>query len=148
MTDDRNPPPSWGRPPEVEAILAVGSLILFAGVTWVVLFNTIPPQNEKYAMLMLGALIGVVKDTFGRYFQATKGAQDQRKEAAQLASRAAEVAASLAGAPPTGVAAAPEPGTASIVVAPDVDLEIRDAADGQADATGEGELPADQRVKP
>jgi hypothetical protein len=82
--------------PEPEALLAVGSFILFAIVAVVVLFHTVPADNEKYAMLMLGALIGVVKDTFGRYFQATKGAQEQRKEAAQVARTLAEsVAASV-----------------------------------------------------
>lgn len=70
--------------PEIEGTLAVGSLALFAWVCWAVLFNHIPPENEKYAMLMLGALIGVVKDTFGRYFQATKGAQEQRQDAAAV----------------------------------------------------------------
>jgi hypothetical protein len=69
---------------EVEGILAIGSLIVFASALGTVLFETIPTENEKYAMLMLGALIGIVKDTFGRYFQATKGAQDQRKEAAEV----------------------------------------------------------------
>lgn len=94
MTD--KPQGAWSRPPEVEAILAVGSLALFSYVCWVVLFNQIPEENEKYAMLMLGALIGVVKDTFGRYFQATKGAAEQRKEAAGVAAKAAETAAILA----------------------------------------------------
>jgi Na+-transporting methylmalonyl-CoA/oxaloacetate decarboxylase gamma subunit len=82
--------------PETESILATGSLLLFAGVTYVVLFHKIPADNEKYAMLMLGALIGIVKDTFGRYFQATKGAQEQRKEAASVARTLAETAATVA----------------------------------------------------
>lgn len=72
----------WPPAPETESVLATGSLLLFAWVTWAILFNTIPAENEKYAMLMLGALIGIVKDTFGRYFQATKGAQEQRKDSA------------------------------------------------------------------
>ncbi len=72
--------------PEIEGVLAVGSLLLFAWVSWAVLFNLVPAENEKYAMLMLGALIGVVKDTFGRYFQATKGAQEQRQDAAMVTS--------------------------------------------------------------
>lgn len=87
---------TWTKPPEVEAILAIGSLALFAYVSYVVLWQTIPAENEKYAMLMLGALIGVVKDTFGRYFQATKGAQEQRVESAKVAEKAAETAATLA----------------------------------------------------
>lgn len=69
---------------QVEAILATGSLMVFGAALFGVLNYNVPPENEKYAMLMLGALIGVVKDTFGRYFQATKGAQDQRKEAAEV----------------------------------------------------------------
>ena len=69
---------------EVEGVLAIGSLLLFAVIALVVIFHTVPGDNEKYAMLMLGALIGIVKDTFGRYFQATKGAQEQRKDAAEV----------------------------------------------------------------
>lgn len=79
--------------PETESILATGSLILFAAVTGAVLYHHIPAENEKYAMLMLGALIGIVKDTFGRYFQATKGAQEQRKETAEVARTLAVAAA-------------------------------------------------------
>jgi hypothetical protein len=71
-------------PPETEAILAVGSLLLFSAIAIVVLFFKVPADNEKYAMLMLGALIGIVKDTFGRYFQATKGSQEQRRDAAKV----------------------------------------------------------------
>lgn len=105
----------WGKPPEIEAILAVGSLLLFAGVTWMVITNTVPAPNEKYAMLMLGALIGVVKDTFGRYFQATKGAQDQRKDAAAVAQTLA-----------AAVVSSPADGTATITAAPDVDVQLRE----------------------
>lgn len=82
---------------DVEAVLAIGSLLLFAGALGAVIFHTLPAENEKYAMLMLGALIGVVKDTFGRYFQATKGSAEQRKDAAQVAQTlAATVAATAA----------------------------------------------------
>jgi hypothetical protein len=125
---------TWTKPPEVEAILAIGSLALFAYVTWAVIWNTVPAENEKYAMLMLGALIGVVKDTFGRYFQATKGAQEQRKDAAKVAETAAATAATLA-----AVAAGPAAGTATITTAPDVDVTIRDAEDA-------GELPPAERL--
>lgn len=81
---------------EPEAFLATGSLILFSAIALVVLFFTVPAANEKYAMLMLGALIGIVKDTFGRYFQATKGAQEQRQEAAAVANKLAETVAATA----------------------------------------------------
>lgn len=70
--------------PEPEAVLAVGSFLLFGLIAVIVLFWKVPADNEKYAMLMLGALIGIVKDTFGRYFQATKTAQQQRADAAQV----------------------------------------------------------------
>lgn len=83
--------------PEIEGILAVGSLLLFGFALGVVIFNEVPPTNEKYAMLMLGALIGVVKDTFGRYFQATKGAQEQRQDAAAVTSALATVVAAGSG---------------------------------------------------
>lgn len=76
--------------PEPEAILATGSFILFALVFGVLLFAVVPETNKEYIFLMLGALIGIVKDTFGRYFQATKGAQEQRKEAADVARQLAE----------------------------------------------------------
>lgn len=82
--------------PEPEALLALGSFVLFAVVAVVVLFHTVPADNEKYAMLMLGALIGVVKDTFGRYFTATKAGQEQRREAAQVARKLAETVATTA----------------------------------------------------
>jgi len=87
---------SWTHPPEVEAILAVGSLMLFSFLACVVVFQMVPAENEKYAMLMLGALIGIVKDTFGRYFQATKGAQDQRREQAEVTRKMVETAAIVA----------------------------------------------------
>lgn len=82
--------------PETESFLAAGSLLLFSTVTLFVMFNVVPAENEKYAMLMLGALIGIVKDTFGRYFQATKGAQEQRREAADVARTLADTAATSA----------------------------------------------------
>lgn len=78
------------RHPEPEAVLAVGSFLLFAVIAVLVLLRVVPADNEKYAMLMLGALIGIVKDTFGRYFAATKGAQEQRKEAAAVTQALAE----------------------------------------------------------
>lgn len=78
---------------DVEAVLAIGSLVLFAAALGVVILHVLPPQNEKYAMLMLGALIGVVKDTFGRYFQATKGNQDLRKDFTDLAQAAVNTSA-------------------------------------------------------
>lgn len=93
---------SWKKPPEVEAILAIGSLVLFSYAMWYVVNNIVPKENEKYAMLMLGALIGVVKDTFGRYFTSTKGAQEQRKEAAQVAATLATTAATVAATAATG----------------------------------------------
>jgi len=70
---------------EPEAILAVGSFFVFSAVAVAVLFHKVPAENEKYAMLMLGALIGLVKDTFARYFASTKGAADQRSELIDLA---------------------------------------------------------------
>lgn len=70
---------------EPEAVLAIGSFLVFSFVALVVLFHLVPPENEKYAMLMLGALIGLVKDTFARYFSSTKGAADQRTELIDLA---------------------------------------------------------------
>lgn len=94
----------WNKPPETEAILAVGSLLLFAYICFVVLGSQVPAANEKYAMLMLGALIGIVKDTFGRYFQATKGAQEQRQETAAVT---ATLAAAVS--PPTQSSTAPLP---------------------------------------
>lgn len=122
MTDTMQPG-SWTRPPEVEAILAVGSLLLFGLVFWAVIYVEFPPGNKEYAFLMLGALIGVVKDTFGRYFQATKGAAEQRRESAKVAERAAETAAVLA---TVQAASTPQPeGTATITTAPDVDVSLR-----------------------
>lgn len=90
-------------PVDTEAVLAVGSLIAFAAALGVVLFTLVPAPNEKYVMLLLGALIGVVKDTFGRYFQATKGAQVQSAAMTELA------LAQSANTPPTVAAAASEP---------------------------------------
>lgn len=99
--------------PETESFLAAGSLLLFSTVTLFVMFNVVPAENEKYAMLMLGALIGIVKDTFGRYFQATKGAQEQRREAADVARTLADTAATSAATAAAVIApmakAAPEP---------------------------------------
>lgn len=90
---------TWGRPPEVEAVYAILSLLLFSAIAWAVLFHKVPAENEKYAMLMLGALIGLVKDASGRYFQATKGSQEQRQDNARLTDTLAAVVATAAPAP-------------------------------------------------
>lgn len=71
--------------PETEAFLAGGSFLLFAGLAVLVALKIVPAANEKYVMLMLGALIGIVKDTFGRYFQATKTGQTTTAALTQLA---------------------------------------------------------------
>ncbi len=120
----------FDRPPEVEAILAVGSLILFSGALGFVLFDIIPAENEKYAMLMLGALIGIVKDTFGRYFQATKGAQEQRKEAAEVARTLADTAAVVA----TSAAATTASPDGTVSLAPGESVKV-DATVGDAGPT-------------
>jgi hypothetical protein len=65
----------------------------------------VPAENEKYAMLMLGALIGIVKDTFGRYFQATKGAQEARQDQADVVKTLAAGAAVSSAAPSSDHAA-------------------------------------------
>lgn len=125
--------------PEPEAVLAVGSFVLFSVIAIFVLLRVVPAANEKYAMLMLGALIGIVKDTFGRYFQATKGAQEQRKEAAAVAQTLAETAATVA------VAAA---GSGSGAQDGTVTLEPGDSVKVAATETAtDGELPADQQVR-
>lgn len=108
------------QPIEIEAFLAVASLALFAVTTGIVLFRLVPAENEKYAMLLLGALIGIVKDTFARYFNVTKGASEQRQTIADMAKVAADTAKVAA-------AATPAPGTVNMVAAPDVDLTVRDA---------------------
>lgn len=122
---------------EVEAILALGSLIIFAVALGIVLFDIVPAENEKYVMLMLGALIGVVKDTFGRYFQATKGAQEQRQEAAAVAKTLADTAATVA----VAAAASPAAGDGTVTLAPGESVKV-DAA-----PESDGELPADQRIR-
>lgn len=85
--------PWWA--PEIEAVLAIGSLAAFVGATGAVLFQVVPASNEKYAMLLLGALIGVVKDTFGRYFTVTKGGTELRQTIDKLAGASADVAKAL-----------------------------------------------------
>lgn len=90
---------------ETEAFLAFGSFALFSFVAVAVLFHVIPAANEKYAMLMLGALIGIVKDTFGRYLQATKGSAQQRDDAAEV-TRA--LVGSMSTVPTPGPADAPD----------------------------------------
>lgn len=91
--------------PDTEAVLAITSLWMFGATIWVVLFHLVPGENEKYAMLLLGALIGVVKDTFARYFNVTKGAVEQRETIANLARATADTAnvaaATTPGAEPT-----------------------------------------------
>lgn len=71
--------------PEIEGVLAIGSFTLFSWCAWAVITHRVPEVNEKYIMLMLGALIGIVKDTFGRYFTSTKGAAEQRQDLMGLA---------------------------------------------------------------
>lgn len=82
--------------PGPEAILAVGSLFLFGLALGWVITQQVPAENEKYVMLMLGALIGLVKDTFARYFNATKGAQEARRAADQVTQTLADAAATVA----------------------------------------------------
>jgi hypothetical protein len=100
-------------PMEIEAFLAAASLALFAATTFVVLFSLVPAENEKYAMLLLGALIGIVKDTFARYFNVTKGASIQRDTIADMAKVVAN--------------STPASGTATVTAAADVDVELRNA---------------------
>ncbi len=124
------------KPMEIEAFLASGSLLIFAGVTGAVLWHQVPPDNEKYAMLMLGALIGVVKDTFGRYFQATKGAAEQRQEAAAVTSALAAaipIVAQPNSTTTTTTSTVTDPSAASTVVVPDGGAAIVVAPDVQAD---------------
>lgn len=86
---------------EPEAVLAIGSFLVFAVALAAVIWHIVPAENEKYVMLMLGALIGLVKDTFARYFSSTKGAQEQRRDAAKVAETlATSTAAQLEGAKP------------------------------------------------
>jgi hypothetical protein len=87
--------PWWA--PEIEALLAVGALSIFGAALWAVIFTVVPAENEKYVMLMLGALIGTVKDTFGRYFQVTKGGAESRETIAKMAQATADTAAVAAG---------------------------------------------------
>jgi hypothetical protein len=82
--------------PETEAVLATGSIALFGFSLWAVIYNQIPEANEKYVMLMLGALIGIVKDTFARYFSSTKGAADQRKDLMGVITTQTDAATTLA----------------------------------------------------
>lgn len=82
--------------PETEAVLATGSILLFGFSLYVVVFHSIPAENEKYVMLMLGALIGLVKDTFARYFSSTKGAAEQRKDLMGVINTQADTATALA----------------------------------------------------
>lgn len=108
---------------EIEGVLAIGAFLLFAAYGVMLMFVSIPPNNKDYALAILVALIAIVKDTFGRYFQATKGSQEQRKDSAEVARTLAETAAVVA----TAAAAAPPPpapGTANIQAAPDVEVEV------------------------
>lgn len=109
------------KPVEVEAFLACASLLLFGAALFVVMFNKLPAENEKYIMLLLGSLIGVVKDTFARYFNVTKGASEQRDTIATLA-RATEATAVTA---QVAQAAGPLPGTATATPAADVAVTIK-----------------------
>jgi uncharacterized BrkB/YihY/UPF0761 family membrane protein len=44
----------------VGAILAIAYTIIFAGVLLFLLYWTVPPANEKYILLLIGALVGYV----------------------------------------------------------------------------------------
>lgn len=109
--------PWWA--PEIEAVLAIGSLALFAWGLQAVILGTVPEENEKYVMLMLGALNGTVKDTFGRYLQVTKGGVEARETIAKMAAATADTAATAA-----AVASQPAPGTAKVNAAADVEVEV------------------------
>lgn len=109
------------KPQEIEALLAAGSLAIFGLVTAAILFHVVPAPNEKYAMLLLGALIGVVKDCFARYFSVTKAASLQRDTIADMARASADTAKVVA-------ATTPVAGAATVTAAPDVDITVRDAS--------------------
>ena len=117
MSDRRKP---WVSIPavEVEAILAVGITLLFGYVVIRVLGPSIPAENRDIAMMILGALIVLTKDTFGRYFSATKGAQEQRRETAAVAATLAATAATVA------ANSATEAGGTTIKVDPPASVEI------------------------
>lgn len=44
----------------VGAILAIAYTLIFAAVLGILLFGNVPPQNEKYVLLLLGSLVGFV----------------------------------------------------------------------------------------
>jgi len=44
----------------VGAILAIAYSAIFAGVLLFLLYWTVPPANEKYVLLLIGALVGYV----------------------------------------------------------------------------------------
>jgi len=78
---------------DIEGFLAGASLVIFALALGHVMYFKVPADNEKYAMLLLGALIGVVKDCFARYFSSTKGGQEQREALGAMAKASADTAA-------------------------------------------------------
>ena len=117
--------------PEPEAALAIGSFAAFAAALGAVMFMAIPDQNEKYVMLMLGALIGLVKDTFARYFSSTKGAQEQRRETAEVAKT---LAVAAAGPPPVATVPFPDAGPD----APSVGVPVATGPNTEATAPSPG----------
>lgn len=106
---------------EIEAILAIMLLALFSFVIGVLLFRIVPTENKDFTYAVLIALTGLVKDAMGRYFQATKGAQEQRKEAAQVARTLAETAATVA----TSAAATGTTTADGVTLPPGASVEVR-----------------------
>lgn len=79
-----------------ESVLAIMAFALFGGIIFYLLKWKIEAENKELLIFMLGVLVGLLKDTWARYYSATKGAQEQRKETAAVTQTLANTAAAVA----------------------------------------------------
>lgn len=105
-------------PPQMQAILAFASMILFGALITALMFKVVPDQNRELVSTALGFLAGnMVGPAFQWFFGSTAGSE-RKTQALVDASKPAD-------------------GVTTITTAPDVDVTVR-----EHEAEG-GELPAD-----
>lgn len=50
-------------------------IIAFIGIVFMLLEKKVPSENNDVMMVLLGALVGIVKDLYGYYFGSSEGSQ-------------------------------------------------------------------------
>jgi uncharacterized membrane protein len=59
----------------LKGYLATLMIIAFIGLVYLLLDKKVPEQNNDLLMVLLGAMVGTVKDLYGYYFGSSEGSQ-------------------------------------------------------------------------